>query len=210
MNLNSHLLSPAPSVESAENQLEMKLKTLEQMNCDLGTKATMLVVALGVKPSATIEIYKQDEDIESIKWKMRDAGLYFDDIEVALFRNQNCAASLAIAKSQETASHLAELFKTERSDDNNIDLGKSLGYPSTSTEAYIGKREQYERGLDPFVERRIPSNLQFMLSKDNWEQELQTAIGWFKALKETSPETYKKIIETRSSEYDGVPFIVDN
>ena len=209
MNPNNLSFNSAPSIENAENQLEKNIRTLEQINCSLDMKATMVVVQLGVKPSATIDIYKHEEDVDSIKKKMADAGLYFDDMEQAPFRNKYLAASLAIAKSQEAATQLATLFRSERSDNNNIELGKSLGYPATSTEAYIGRREKYERGLNPFVERRIPSNLQFMLSKDKWEEELQSGIAWIKALKEASPETYQKMIEARSSEYDGVPLIVD-
>lgn len=207
--MNSKSFNRPPSVENESGRLEKAMKKLEQIDCNLGTKATMLLVAAGVKPSSTVDIYKHEEDIESVKNKMRDAGLYFDDIEVAPFSNENRAASLTIARSQEAATHLAELFNAERSDTNNIDLGKSLGYPATSTEAYIGRSERYEGGLDPFVERRIPGNLQFMLSKNNWEQELQTAKRWLNVLKEVSPETYQKIIETESSEYKRVPFVND-
>ncbi|MSR71644.1 MAG: hypothetical protein EXS50_03210 [Candidatus Taylorbacteria bacterium] len=219
--MNNNSLNSAPPINTPENDLERKINILERISCSLDARAAMVVVALGLKPSASINLYKRDECIDQIKQKMRAAGLFFDDIDKPPFKTEIKVgdsiiqkspgvvetASLAIARSQEVASRVADLFRNT-SEDREYQLGRYLGYPVTATEASLGKREKLG-DLHPFIERRIPSTLQFILSKDYWQEELKTSTGWLKAIKEKSPELYKQIIEEKSSEYEGVPPILD-
>lgn len=219
----NNTFNSAPSTFTNENKIESRINTLEKINCSIDARTAMIAVALGVKPSATLDLLQGDEPLDSIKQKMTDAGLFFDNLEEPPFKTTVTfgnlviqkspssvqVADLVIATSQEKATHIANLFKSEKTEDVTFEIGKSLGYPITSTEAYTGKREKYERGLDPFVERRIPGTLMFMLSKDYWQEELKTSIGWLQSIKEKSPELYKQIIELRASNYEGVPLVID-
>lgn len=217
----NNTFNSAPTAAINENNLEKKISALEKIRCSADTRSAMIVVALGKKPSATIDLLQGDEDLESIKQKMTEAGLFFENIDEPPFPTEVRfgdmtiqkspdavqVASLVITTSRVEATRVANLFKSERTEGMTFEIGKSLGYPPTSTEAYIGKRERYERGLDPFVERRIPGTLQFMLSKEHWKEEIKTSIDWLQSIKEKSPELYQQIIDTQSSEYEGVPLI---
>lgn len=80
-------------------------------------------------------------------------------------------------------------------DENDEEMGESFGYPKTAIEAYLSKIESIRRqDLPPEIkEKDFYPFIQFgVLSKENWEKEIETAKLWANAVKRNSPKLFEE------------------
>lgn len=193
--MNQSQFNSPPTQETEESRLEKNIRIIESLDCRAGEKADTILVLLGLKPATDFSLFVNDENPDSIKRKLKGAGLFFDEIEKPPFEDKKITAKLALAKEQHIASLVAFLFRDVKR--NHKELGIYMGYPITAVEAFIGLREKIEdeKFEKIFKDHNIPQQIMgFLLSKDNWQEEIKTAEKWCEALKLRAPEFYKKVI----------------
>ena len=142
-------------------------------------------------------IFEWNENIESVKIKLAESGLFFASIENPPFRNESQTANWAIAKTEEVANHVAILFGSTPS--SSEELGKYMGYPQSSVDAYMGKIEKFGNS-DPFEDINT-GFLEYCLSKDNWREEIKTAQRWEEALRTKAPAFYQESLTHKPTKY---------
>lgn len=90
---------------------------------------------------------------------------------------------------------------------NDEEMGELFEYPKTAIEAYLGKRESIKRQDLPaeIKEKDFYPFIQFgVLSKENWEKEIETAKLWASVVKRNSPklfEEYTRYIRREVSDF---------
>ena len=186
---------PVASKETGipSKELREKAAILESINCGVVPKAELILVLAGLKPATDLSLFKNNENSESAKKKIIDAGLVYKEIDKASIQNPNLACLLGVARNMADATRVVELLSA-MSSDGGEEFGQLMGFPQTAIEAYAKKRERFGDGdnNNPFVERGLP--FRFRLSKDNWEQEIKVAEGWTKKIKEIAPDLYRELI----------------
>lgn len=193
--MNQSQFNSPPAQEIEESRLEKNIRIIESLDCRVGEKSDTILVLLGLKPATDFSLFVNDENPDSVKRKLKEAGLFFDDIAVPPFEDQKITAKLALAKEQHIASLVAFLFRDKKR--NRKELGIYMGYPETAVEAFIGLREKMEDEEDEKISKKynIPGQIMsFVFSKDNWQEEIKTLEKWVEALKLRAPEFYKKVM----------------
>lgn len=109
-----------------------------------------------------------------------------------------------ISKNIETAE---ELSKNWVSEENEVkeDLGQLFGFPQTAIEAYTKYQESGFKDENEFVIKKneLPKDIRnkdyvafarFKLSKENWQEELETVKKWATEIQKLSPSLYAEIV----------------
>lgn len=111
-----------------------------------------------------------------------------------------------IGRNREVTALLAELSSQKNVD---AELGRLYGIPKTALEAFVeydqqgglgsGKEDLFfkdEETLPVEVrEQEFMAFMEFQLSKDNWQDELETAKHWAEEIKKVSPKLYNEKVE---------------
>lgn len=171
-------------------ELREKVAILESIHCGAVPKAELILVLSGLKPATDLHLFKNNEDPESVKKKINDAGLAYKELDKKFFHNQNITCSLGIARQMEDAERVGELMVLGGGED----FGRLMGFPQTAIDAYAMRRERFDADKQNplFQERGLP--FRFRLSKDNWEEEIKVAEEWTAKIKEIAPDLYKELI----------------
>lgn len=178
--------------EIEENKLEKRINNIESIDCGLAPRIMMVLVILGFKPTTDLSLFVWNEEVGSVKRKLKEANLFFDDIKKNNI-SSNQTADFAVARSQEIASRVAYLFSNVS--ENDEELGKYMGYPLTAVEAFVGKRKRMDdqKSESEFEKNGIPTAFWFRLSEDGWEEELETLKEWVDAIRKNAPELWREI-----------------
>jgi hypothetical protein len=185
--------------EKIDELLDSKLKLIESIGCGLGPKSMMALIVLGLKPATTLDLFKWNEDVESIKSKIGRAGLFFDDIYPPPFKNKERTANLAVACSQEIATDTAIFFRDP--ENHSQELGTYMGYPQTAIDAFMGKTKLLEDSEEVLKDKEWNRGIiGFAMSKDNSIEEIKVMEKWWEALKEKTPDLYKQILDNAGRE----------
>lgn len=186
-----------PNYENNQEDLERKINLLKNIKCGIDPRANMVLVLLGLKPATILDLFTWNEDVDSVKNKITEVGLFYDDIENPPFLNKKRTAKLTVGSTKELATKAAIGFRNPK--DNHEKLGEYMGYPKTAIEAFLGKTKRYDEyfGDDQeiFDSKEIPMGIfGFALSKDNYKEEIKVAEEWVHALKKAAPDLYEEAI----------------
>lgn len=199
--MNQNFFQSPPTQETEESKLEKNIRVIENLKCSLEGRVGMILVLLGLRPATSLDIFINDENLESVKQKLKEANLFFDDITKPPFENKEMVASLIVAKEQSNASVAAFLFKDLNKNQKEIAL--YMGHPETSAGAFVGAKKKIgdEEKFKIFKDHNISQSVAgFVLSHDNWQEEIKTAENWCEVLKLKAPELYKKVMDTEKIE----------
>ncbi|MDX1608400.1 MAG: hypothetical protein R3251_04280 [Candidatus Spechtbacterales bacterium] len=163
------------------------------------------------------EKHLADEELNKLKQTIEDMGLYIKEGE----REQQEAAEevpegevtrtyagydkvwIYIGRDKESAEQWenADHIKTPDT------LGALSGYPQSAIDAYeeATKEVPYGEKLKEMVysdelpeeikEEDFAAFVQFFLSRDNWQEEIETVKKWAQEIKRTDPALYERIVE---------------
>ncbi len=67
----------------SSKELREKAAILESINCWVVPKAELILVLAGLKPVTDLHLFKNNEDSESVKKKITDAGLVYKEFDSA-------------------------------------------------------------------------------------------------------------------------------
>lgn len=113
-----------------------------------------------------------------------------------------------VSPSLETAEELAENWPKEEGDLEGKNLGRLFGFPQTAIEAYVKYAKDGFQDKNEFMMKRseIPEEIRnkdyfafvgFGLSKEHWQEELETAKKWAAEIQKLSPTLYAEIVRER-------------
>jgi hypothetical protein len=189
--------------EHISEDLERKINLLKDIKCGIDPRVNMVLVLLGLKPATTLDLFTWNEDVDSVKSKITEAGLFYDEIQSPPFTNKKRTATLAIGSTKDLATKTAIGFR----DPNKYhkELGEYMGYPKTAIDAFLGITKRYDEEIgdqdEIFKSKEIPmSKVGFALSKENYEEEIKVAEEWMKAIKEFTPDLYEEILSNSEKE----------
>ena len=108
-----------------------------------------------------------------------------------------------LSKNKKALDYFCNIKDVDLSDDTirgkeNRDLGKFYGFPDSAIEAFMkGPNAVIQRWKLPkeIAEQDYIAFLKFVLSKENWQEELETVKKWAEAIKTTDPDLYKREVE---------------
>lgn len=166
--------------------------------------ADILLVWSGFKPAALIELsyfprigfsrekfHKKITDLEKI---FENSGLCYElRLNYPKSKNEHTRYS-SVAKDKKTLVKLKKASTIKNTRSRRIKLGTLLGYPRTAVFSFANGTALDYRDL--WQEMRKSKELKFLnfrLSKRHWHRELKYLKKRASAIKQISPELYKKI-----------------
>ncbi len=205
------------TAERKEKEEPKKVKKIEKAPLAIDTKIEVLLVWKGEKMATEIQIdsasWKEGEEPESVDPKKikkieelaKDLELFYNSSpEKTVHSEYYHKDSEGKERPKNKSQKVFYLAKTEKAlyslmeaieEDNDDLLGQLYGYPDSAISGY--KKEEIKEIID------LPSEIQnkpeiaftrFKLSKDNWQEELQTGKKWSDTVKRVSPRMHKEFI----------------
>ena len=193
------------------------LERIEKSKIEIDDKINLILTKGGLKPASEILLviktrhdkglaeHMNEEDVQEALGVIRAIGLPFrfgerktlqepyrtedePDRQKFFWREQ---MNILVGRTPEDLEFLERALKSG-SDEM---LGKAFGFPSTATEAFIGKKEALDRkSLPPDVQQS--DGILFSsptLSQDNWQQEAKQGKLYGEFIKKISPKLYEEM-----------------
>ena len=207
--------------ESSEDGIEKERKEIEMIEkspLEYQDKMELALLYLGEKPAIWIDtpishrvFYKSErkrEEVEilnklsvekeNLEQVLKDLNLVYElqKNEVENEETYSIEYSFLVAKNSENFSRLKNAIKAE----DSKEIGLILGYPKTAVEAFdSGKELDYkklpEKEIKKLTEEETSKFLDFHLSENNWQEELNLTRRHQALIKEKFPNLYKEVIK---------------
>lgn len=206
-----HFEGDRESLESGKNSLE----ALESSSIGTLNKFDLAQLLLGLREAVQLGDYDVIESDEHRKKLEIETGEEYRTISELLNKlelpfhgeppkedNGIYGFSLLIGKDEE---NLAKVIKADITK-NDKEFGALMGYPKTAVDAYRTgnafdlRAELSGAELGKLEQEEVLAFLEFMPSKQHWQEELDYVRAMQKTLKEKSPRLYHEIIEWRKKE----------
>lgn len=189
-----------PSKAKGEAGLTPEIvERIENLMVDPYTKVNLLTVIAGLKPAAFIGFESTINllEIEEIGSFIKDTSLKFEiknrkkKIDGTIPKELNFK-DIIIAKNKKTLNILDRALNN----DDEESLGLAIGFPKTAVEAYLGKRKRLNKNTLPEEVRKSDAVrfCKFILSADNWHNEIEQGQKYANLVKEVSPNTYYEFL----------------
>lgn len=196
---------------------DKEIKLVEFAPIDLTDRTNLLLVLAQEKPATHIEIYQNCilnhktgiYELGSLEIVARETMSHLlDQLNLPYWLSERTLNNFDTRYSGLLNRYKSETFSVHVGKDetslnalknakDSKDFGKALGFPETATMAYAGEIPKIEFGSDErdiYVPRGIIRHFaQFVLSKDHYKEELETAKRWHDTVKRTSPFLYEII-----------------
>lgn len=171
--------------ENVKEDRKHKIKEIERLEIKAIERAELILVLLGAKESAIIDVSVNDVDLpEKVAEVLRkQCGLSVREIIKEQLKTSWPSRQYAIALDDNTAQNLANLDPTR----HHQEVGKLLGYPQSATDGFVGLNT-LDRKNWPDMKGII---FRMALSKENYQQEIELLKKWSDLIKENAPETYE-------------------
>ena len=198
------------SFERAEKTEHEKIELIENAELSTSKRLDLMLFALGEKPALQLGDY---DVIESDKHKQELIAEFSE--EMATIKNllENLRCSYEITKDLEDRDGImgfsflvsrdqAELARVAKADADGDDktFGEMMGYPKTAIDAY-GTADAFDyrvelsqEELKALEDEGVIPFLEFMPSKQHWDEELAWARKMKDLVKEKSPTFYGTLI----------------
>jgi hypothetical protein len=172
--------------------------------------ANLILVTEGLKPATGISLfyYKEGEkeyseedfylDIQGVYNLLEELGLPYDHaIEKATEEYPYDIAFFEVGKDEEALQQLHEANNEQTAVEKHMKLGKAYGYPETMIEAYTTGRLMKKNELPEDLKNDpVVKFVNFYLSKDHWEEELEWVRGQMEVIRRKAPKLYEEIVNS--------------
>jgi len=197
------------SFETPEKTEQEKLQLIEDAKLGEGKKLDLALLALGEKPAAQLgnyDVIESDEhreqllnefseEVETIRTLLDSLGCAYDLLKELRDRDGIMGYSFLVARDQATLSEVVEA--DTKGDDKTF--GILMGYPKTAIDAYQTENafdyslELSKEELQNLESEGVLPFLEFMPSKQHWEEELASARRIRDVVKEKIPRLYEEL-----------------
>ncbi|HBM45998.1 MAG: hypothetical protein UT05_C0001G0025 [Parcubacteria group bacterium GW2011_GWF2_38_76] len=190
---------------------EIILETLKNLeNFDFlpnQNKVDLICVYQKIKPASKIEIFFKPgyqsytegdfkHNLSSLKTVLDDLGLPYN-VHVDDFDKEEVAAIFYVGKDQHSLHETMKAFQDSTKDRDKV-IGKSLGYPETAIQAYSERKLKKISALPEEIRKsEYIKFLNFQLSEDHWQDEVEDVKKRAKLIKEVDETFYRKIINSQ-------------
>lgn len=184
------------------------IKEIENLDfIDNQSKVDIILTYKKVKPSSKVELFfkpgyesysERDfkANIDKVERIFKDLSLRYV-LEISEEEKDFRVAVFYIGKDIECRDRIKNAFGEKDNDKKDLNAGNELGYPPTAIEGYrSGKIKKFDSLPEEVRNSEYVKFLNFLLSEDHWEDELKAVKERANALKEISPELYRKITAT--------------
>ena len=179
------------------------INSIENIEASLQDRINTILVQLGEKNTAEVELGRdyeksiKEEDSVKLSTDFENIcinnGIFFKKIE-----EKKIVPRYLISKDKEMLEECLDAFNFH----NSKEIGLLFGYPKTAVEAYL-KGEDYLIPFNQeneFISPKIMHQdymkfLNFRLSKDHWEEELEIPKKYAEIIKTKSPYLYNQLME---------------
>lgn len=183
------------TIKKEGQELKNALHKLDNFRfIDSYDKIDMLGVICDIKPFCLMSVWADQSIIDETAKMAR--GLNLKVVTMYPVGDVYGKREMRISKSEEILNQVRELDVSERIKSSEA-IGKLLGYPESSTQAYI----HHDQRLDDKTEQLVKSeNLaayfsRIVLSKDHYQEEIDNyGAKLMMATKKLLPNTYKKML----------------
>ncbi len=169
------------------------------------SKVDIILTLKKKKPSSKIELFfkpgyesytKEDfkNNLDKIEGVFKNTSLPYD-LEISK-ENDFHVAVFYVGQDNEHLDKIKKAFSEKENVKRDLVIGENLGYPKTAIEGYISRKFKKNDSLPEKVKNSEYINfLNFKLSEEHWEDELKAVKERSDALKQISPNLYRKIVE---------------
>lgn len=181
------------------------IKEIENLDfMDNQGKVDIILTYKKFKPSSKIELFfkpgyesysERDfkANTDKIEKIFKDLSLAYI-LEISEEEKDSRVAVFYIGKDSECRDRIKDAFGEKNNNKKDLKVGNELGYPPTAIEGYRNRKIKKFNSLPEEVRNsEYVKFLNFLLSEDHWEDELEVVKERANALKEISPELYQKI-----------------
>ena len=194
------IMEGLPMKENKEQDLMRRLESFYFLPSN--SIVDIICVYKKVKPATIIDIFHDSaypeeyfhENVASVEEILRSLSLpYF--IEIVSLDEEYEEASIAIAQNKESLEKVKVANASEEKDRDNL-LGEAMGYPQTAIAAYIkGNTMELSELPEEIKNSDYIKFLEFKLSKDHWQEEIEGVKKRADTIRQTDPNFYNKIIK---------------
>ena len=132
-------------------------------------------------------------NIDKVERIFKDLSLQYV-LEISREEKDLHIAVFYIGKDSECRDRIKDAFSKKDNDKKDLIIGNELGYPLTAIEGYRNRKiKKFDSLPEEVRNSEYVKFLNFRLSEDHWEEELKIVKDRADALKEISPELYRKI-----------------
>jgi len=162
------------------------IERLEHLNLGPEQKAGLILVKLGLKPAAELDVYDWNESPADCERMIAEAGLTMERKDIEHTKNKKLKARYAVAKEPGVATQLANIDSAR----DHETYGRLMGFPETAIHAFQNAEELLKPENYPEDEDII---FRFKLSKDHWPDEVQVMKQWSEAIKRHAPDLFEQL-----------------
>ncbi|GEM_PF-4780755 len=208
--------------KNPENKNEIKegdpkIEALEKANLSSETKRDILLILLEEKSvtriGGAIDLESKSEkaekrrqriehEIKEIKKVIKELDLPSEVMETQVKKEDKQTGrrvDILIGKNQESIERIKEINKNPTKTENEREAGKLYGYPPTAVETYAKRGGLIDPEKDKEILREKEAGLEnfvnFRLSKEHLEEEIEFIKKHKELIKEASPQIYKELKE---------------
>ncbi len=175
------------SIEGRDLEIRKKIEAVRRLNIGPEQKAGIILTILGLKPAAELDLYKNNDDQETVEAALAESGLNFSRKEILNpEKSPNLTAIFVIAQNDET---MGKLLSSEANRDH-VAYGELMGYPKSAVAAFDNRQDLLPENQYPDMAGII---FRFKLSKTGWPEELKVLREWSEAIREKAPDLYKQL-----------------
>lgn len=205
-------------LEDKREKEKREVEMIEKSPLEYQDKMELALLYLGEKPAIWIDtptshrvFYKSEKKREEIKifnklsaekenleQVLKDLKLVyeFQKNEIDDEKTYGIEYSFLVAKNSENLSRLKDAIQIE----DGKETGLILGYPKTAVEAFdsnntLDYKKLPKEEIEKLIEEGTSKFLDFHLSKDHWQEELNLVKRHQALIKEKFPNLYKEIIK---------------
>ncbi len=176
--------------------IKKALKDVQKLRLRGFVKAELVLVLLGAKPAADLDIRFKDSDPKQILLLLKKYGLKAVSVKPkdAVRDQLKVQVILAVSKKISLVKTLAKLLAKDVLNKNDHKIfGKLMGFPETAIKAFVNRLVLSDDKRPKM--RGIP--LEFAMSRDHWADEFLVMKNWANLLKKNTPTIYRQALKNK-------------
>jgi hypothetical protein len=172
-------------LRGADEMLKIEnIRKLEALSIGPAQKAGIILVMLGMKPAAELDLKRRNDPKEKILSALDEIGLLYKEKEFG--SQKNLTARIAVSYDEKILDELANCH----ADKDHVRFGQLMGYPESAIRAFMDKKESLDDKDYPDMAGII---FGMKLSKANWREETACLRRWSEAIAQYAPGLYQEL-----------------
>jgi hypothetical protein len=208
---------PAPANRfEVSPEVVKKIEAFDERNLHNTEKESLILILAGAKPATEVSFQQGlSESKEDFLERVQSARQLFQESGIAIAENEKTVqvktedtgkeqpwtvVDFFLSRDSAKAEQAKALAYSNRPEDEE-NFGLLMGYPKTAVESYIKSLdEKYSQEPELPEEIDFAEYMEFknfIISKDHWQDELETVKQWAETIRTVAPDLYREITNIR-------------